>query len=72
MSEKDGGPAFPAIESEQGANGQFYQFSVGGMSQRDYYAGQALAGLATCRPAPLPGNAFDPSNIAKLCYLYAG
>ena len=46
----DGGPAFPTLEqktsykhSEQGVD---YMSLEGGMSLRDWFAGQALAGLA--------------------------
>ena len=37
MSRNDGGPAFPV--SDQGTHGTF------GMSLRDWFAGQALAGM---------------------------
>ena len=43
----DGGPAFPKVGEliERGVGGQRYEVSsVGGMSLRDYFAGQALAG----------------------------
>lgn len=43
MSEKDGGPAFPvpvAVDNMDGLN-----YGTGGMSLRDYFAGQALAGV---------------------------
>lgn len=42
----DGGPAFP---SEQGSTpeGTWNQTHSAGMSLRDYFAGQALAGLTT-------------------------
>jgi hypothetical protein len=41
----DGGPAFPIPDSHH-ANGQV-QYGAHGMSLRDYFAGQALAGLIT-------------------------
>ena len=40
MSKKDGGPAFPLKTSELP-----YRPAFDGMSLRDYFAGQALAGL---------------------------
>jgi hypothetical protein len=41
MSEKDGGPAFPNVGGTE-PNDLFPSY---GMSLRDYFAGQALAGL---------------------------
>jgi hypothetical protein len=48
---KDGGPAFP---SEQGSTpeGTWNQTYSAGMSLRDYFAGQALAGLVSAIPGP--------------------
>ena len=51
MSAKDGGPAFPTLEhSMDGPSGfqhhrRIEHTTVGGMSLRDYFAGQALTGL---------------------------
>jgi hypothetical protein len=53
MAIKDGGPAFPQTETEprEASFGQVGDslygdtYSTGGMSLRDYFAGQALAGL---------------------------
>ena len=46
----DGGSAFPQVESDnelsdKHAGGWSHAYSYGGMSLRDYFAGQALAGL---------------------------
>jgi hypothetical protein len=42
----DGGPAFPEIRTQQeDLNHNFEVYSRGGMSLRDWFAGQALAGL---------------------------
>ena len=41
---KDGGSAFPEITSERDENGLKDIYSYGGMSLRDYFAGQALLG----------------------------
>ena len=41
----DGGPAFPTVKSDWDDDGKPFNFSVGGMSLRDYFAGQALAGI---------------------------
>ena len=53
MGDKDGGPAFPRIERSspdslpvRGALIDYVHRSVGGMSLRDYFAGQALAGMS--------------------------
>lgn len=48
MSEKDGGPAFPhevhtSVELRGGMDGTERK-TYGGMSLRDYFAGQALSG----------------------------
>lgn len=40
----DGGPAFP-VTAEQSPSGQF---ALSGMSLRDWFAGQALAGMMAC------------------------
>ena len=42
MSEKDGGPAFPAGES---GTSDTYRAGVPGMTLRQFYKGQALAGM---------------------------
>lgn len=47
--QKDGGPAFPQIDTRTaGENGDYRQetYSYGGMTLRQWYAGQALIGLA--------------------------
>lgn len=47
----DGGPAFPVLV--EGALGFVMRADVGGMSLRDYFAGQALAGMfANQRTSP--------------------
>jgi len=46
MSEKDGGPVFPQIQQEAFEGGGSSLSISGGLSLRDYFAGQALAGLA--------------------------
>jgi len=43
----NGGSAFPEITSDQDNNGQYDTYSYGGMSLRDYFAGQALVGLVS-------------------------
>lgn len=52
MSKNDGGPAFPAQEQRNG-NGDVLVWGGAGMTLRQYYAGQALAGmLAAFRSEP--------------------
>jgi hypothetical protein len=41
---KDGGPAFP-INGHIGSDGNFIELPTQGMTLRDYFAGQALAGM---------------------------
>ncbi len=59
---KDGGPAFP--HQRQMVNADTYaEITQGGMTIRDYFAGQALAGLSLTL-----NNHADPEYIAKLCF----
>ena len=51
----DGGPAFPSD-----------RFGEGGMSLRDYFAGQALAGLIAC-----PNTSGDEEPFACNAYKFA-
>lgn len=44
-AKKDGGPAFPRVQTDILSKGHHDTYSVGGMSLRDWFAGQALAGL---------------------------
>ena len=41
----DGGKAFPEIISDKDGTGQYDTYSFGGMTLRDYFAGQAIAGI---------------------------
>lgn len=48
MRTDDGGPAFPRLESLHGNHVRVPDYraeSVGGMSLRDYFAGQAITGI---------------------------
>lgn len=77
---KDGGSAFPQVESQQvGSQGDYHTevYSVGGMSLRDYLAAKAMQ--AALVNASLPGLA-DRSNadaiaavdqMAAACYFIA-
>lgn len=44
MSERDGGPAFPAPSEDDDRTGEPYVVGFPGLSMRDWFAGQALAG----------------------------
>jgi len=70
--QKDGGSAFPMIESNINGEGQTYCFSVGGMSRREWYAGQALAGmLASFSGIFAMLEAGEASRVAKGAYMFA-
>lgn len=71
MSTRDGGPAFPEIQTGLMYDRELDEslpniFSVGGMTLRDYFAGQALAGLAT-----LATKIGDPQKFAADAYTLA-
>jgi hypothetical protein len=57
------GPAFPF--TERNADGSYY-YGHGGISMRDWFAGQALAGLL-----PREGIKGFPSDFAQAAYEYA-
>ena len=73
----DGGPAFPHTVQMEG----FDRVWVSGMSLRDYFAGQALAGIAACtgpdegaraiRKAAAKNNSTFEQAIAGLAYEWA-
>jgi hypothetical protein len=46
MTKDTGGPAFPQQEFKQIPGGGGHWTNVGGMTLRQYYAGQALMGMA--------------------------
>lgn len=48
---KDGGPAFPSQPLCEMPNGTFIAHDQGGMTLREWYAGQALANPAICTGA---------------------
>jgi len=46
MNNKNGESAFPVFEGDMNVNnGTFIGYTCGGMTLRDYFAGQALAGM---------------------------
>lgn len=66
----DGGPAFPSAgEMVDYKARTVSQIGHTGMSLRDYFAGQALAGsVATYRSGEFEDN---PRELAEVCYMYA-
>jgi hypothetical protein len=69
---KDGGPAFPRLTGLHGDHVRTpnYRAEVaGGMSLRDWFAGQALAGYAS---VPDPRTAPSGKEIAEWCAEVAG
>jgi len=67
MASKTGGPAFP---SEQGEcqDGTWNQTYDSGMSLRDYFAGQALAGICSDNEAT---DGMRPAALARWCWKIA-
>lgn len=66
----DGGPAFP-VPNEYYPNGQI-QYGFNGMSLRDWFAGQALAGLCASHGVLRVAGTKEPLiNMTTAAYLYA-
>jgi hypothetical protein len=64
---KDGGSAFPVYESDTDINGSKYLYNVGGgMCLRDYFAGQALAGLTVNYIGKKTGDDDEINSISEL------
>ena len=72
MSErKDGGSVFPKMGSLYNADENLKNvFSDGGMSLRDWFAGQTLPGLVAYDPR-MSDEGYEPNNVAELAYKYA-
>lgn len=62
----DGGQAYPTVREYQHGGGAGYE-RIDGMSLREWFAGQALAGLATGAPE----RKLSPAQVATLSYGYA-
>lgn len=60
----DGGPAFPLVKQKIGYHADVVKDSEG-LSIRDYFAGQALAGLMTLRSSS------SPEGYAQSAYMAA-
>lgn len=72
MAIEDGGPAFPC-EQHETQDGTWNQTFERGMTLRDWFAGQALAGLLgnLTRPAINGEPVLDPDGYAKVAYASA-
>ena len=57
MSEHDGGPAFPIPDERDPVTGEGIIQGSSGMSLRDWFAGQALAGLLAHASGEAPESA---------------
>ena len=68
MSKHDGGPAFPQVDRLIDRHrGHVHEISsMGGMTLRDWFAGQALVGLVSDT-----SHSCTPDEIAHECGLYA-
>jgi len=67
--QNDGGAAFPTIARENDGQGNYCYYSEGGMTLRDWFAGQALAGLVA-------DSSYDPKDkyneyASRFCYTIA-
>jgi hypothetical protein len=76
MSKPDGGPAFPALEtwnewSELKADYVARSGPRGGMTLRDHFAGQALAGLTSDASLLTAAQITGPEGIAISAYQIA-
>jgi hypothetical protein len=66
----DGGPAFPC-ESYGHRNGKETTVPAQGMTLRDYFAGQALAGAVGFSPSDPFRRYHQPEDVAAACYRFA-
>lgn len=67
----NGGPAFPSEERIYGADGTVLQkVEYRGMTLRDWFAGQVLAGMMACDPAIVDGK-YEPDIVARSCFALA-
>jgi hypothetical protein len=72
MSEKDGGPAFPMVDTEPAMDNDTREifgrtYSTNGMALRDYFAAKALGGIFA-NPNTYPSTEQHFNNIAEDAY----
>ena len=73
MSTPDGGPAFPrtSVNGDPFGVGEDKQHSREGMSLRDYFAGQVLAGVFSAMANPQMRTPPQPRETARDAYAFA-
>lgn len=62
---EDGGPAYPVAWQETNEYGVTFTYRETGMSLRDYFAGQALAGFLSNPGGPFQANDRNGWNIVN-------
>ena len=73
----DGGAAFPSLQKvrEDHPDGQLHWIQAGGMTLRDYFAGQALAGMCagiTRFHSEIPDIIVNrPNDLSEIAFVYA-
>lgn len=67
----DGGPAYPTHVQTTSVDGQEFSYTMQGMTLRDWFAGQALAGFIATFAHPQAINPPEPENAAGWAYQYA-
>ncbi len=67
--EQNGGPAFPTYDDVEYESGHAFGQMTPGMSLRDWFAGQALAGI--CASEPQTGDAPTAKDAAIWALEYA-
>ena len=65
MNNKTGGSAFPEVISDKDNNGRYDTYSYGGMSLRDYFAGQVLGSFGSIE---MKAKIMPWAAIARFCY----
>lgn len=70
MDARDGGPVYPVVFQHRRSNGEIHAQEWGGMTLRDYFAGQALAGDLAAWTREDDGS-FKPEDVAIRCYKVA-
>jgi hypothetical protein len=70
-SPNDGGPAFPRTADARECNRAPYPGSVNGMSLRDWFAGQALAGMCVAKQGDADPHDWDETRLTQSAYKFA-
>ena len=70
----DGGPAFPAQPMHKFPDGAIISLNQGGMTLRDYFAAQALAGVLSSGDVDIKtivSNKLAAASFTQSCYIIA-